>query len=80
MREGDDRIVHIVQGEVIPQDGPFAEIAKRLKVEKVAYYGEVVFRRISDAQIGVTVQRVKVGGLPFPFPNMDQEQLFDVVK
>ena len=79
--EGDDKVVHAIEGTAVPKgEGPIVELAKTLKLEKLPYSGEVVFRRIGEDTIGVTVRSVKIAGSPFPWPNLGVEELHRRVK
>lgn len=78
-RQGDDRVVHVIEGLVIPNDGPLKKTAETLKLSELKYYAEIVFRRVSNEQLGVTVQNVKVGGAPFPWPKLGEETLYTFV-
>lgn len=81
MWEGDDQVVHWIEGTTIPKgNGLLEELAKKLKLERLPYSGEVVFRRIDTETVGVTVRSAKVAGAPVPWPNLGVEEIHRRVK
>ena len=78
--EGDERLVHVVEGMLTPNDEPFKQLAEKMKVTELRYYGEIVFRRVDEKTMGVTVQSVKIEGIPIPWPNLNKESLYRAVE
>lgn len=79
-KQGEDRVIHVIEGKVIPTDGPLKKMAETLKLSELKYSAEIVFRRVSDNQLGVTVQNVKVDGTPVPWPNAGMENVYSNVE
>ncbi len=78
--EGDDRVVHVIEGKAIPKDETLKQMAEQMNVTEMNYSAEVVFRRADERSIGVTVQSVKVAGVPFPWPNLGKESIYQKVE